>query len=112
MKNAKQTVRLTFAIVSFVISIALFIYAVAISVSFVLEYSGIKSNIDTGGTDFLLLGLVDGAVAGITSLIGFAFSVLSAVLFRSKPMKIIAGVLACVFIVLIFIGFNLWRKTS
>ena len=112
MKDKKQTVRFIFAIVSFAISIVDFVYAITMSVSVFLEYNSIKNSIGTGGTDFLLLGLISGAVVSVISLIGFVFSILSGVLFRSKSVKIIAFVLACAFIVLFFIGFSLWKIVS
>lgn len=102
MKKSKQIAKRVFAIISFVISILAFVYIVMIAFSFLFNTSS------DGGVDFLLLGIIDGGFIVLLSIIGFAFSVLSATLFYSKPMKIIASVLACIAVVSFVAGVNIW----
>lgn len=106
MKDKKTTVKRVFAIVSFVISVAIITYIIIVDVSL---FSNLSSA-DTTLTDFFISGLIGGGLTSVLSAVGLSFSVLAATLFRSKAMKILSSVLILITAVSFLFGILLWRR--
>ena len=106
MKNTTPTIRRVFAIVSFVISVAIITYIIIVDVSL---FSNLSSA-DTAATDFFISGLIGGTLTALLSAVGLSFSVLAATLFRSKTMKFLSSVLILITVVSFLFGILLWRR--